>query len=184
VAARVFRHRTNWVAAPGIQLILAGLWILNDPLQLRGPLPPVEALTSAQAVIVPLAMGLVGVGAMAFGWYPRVEVTDEAVLIRNPLRDVHIRGRIDDVDLSARHVRLQAGGKWYRCWGAETSLSMRLWRQKRSSSALLAASLVGHRLQDSSDVTQRWRTPTVVESIVITFWLGLVIFSAVHGVNS
>lgn len=34
-AIQVFRHRTNRLAAPVVQVVLVGLWIQGDPLALR-----------------------------------------------------------------------------------------------------------------------------------------------------
>jgi hypothetical protein len=179
---RTFRHKTNWICAPIAQIILAGVWVLGDPLALRGPYPDGN-LTAPVAVFIPAAMGVVGVVTMAFAWYSRVDVTDDRVVIRNPLRDVTIRGGVDAVDRRSRHVRIKVGERWYRCWGAETSLGMQLWQEHTSSSAQLAAALARHRREADALPKISWRKPSKLEVVVLVFWSALVIFSAIHGVN-
>jgi hypothetical protein len=181
--ARTFRHKTNRIAALALQVLMAGLWILNDPLLLRGPLPRAEALPTPAAVAVPAIMGVVGVVVMAYAWYSRVDVTDDEVVIRNPLKDIRIHGGVDDVDLNSRHVRIRVAGKWYRCWGAETSLAMQLWQKRSSSSAKLAGAIVLHRRPADRPPEKVWRRPTRLEVVVLLFWTGLVVFSAIHGVG-
>ena len=172
---RTFRHKTNWVCAPIVQVLLAGVWVLGDPLSLRGPLPPGEALTTPQAVAIPAMMGIVGVAVMAYAWYPRVDVNDDTVVIRNPLRDVTIRGGAEDVDLRSRHVRIKVSERWYRCWGAETSLGMQLWRKRTSSSARLAGATALHRRPADAPPQITWRKPTRLEVGVLLFWSALVL---------
>ncbi len=181
VITHVFRHRNNWIAAQVIQFLLFGLWLLNDPLQLRGPLPAGEGLTRPQAVAVPAAMGAAGLLAMAVGWYPRVEVTGEQVVVRNPLRTIDFPSGVDAVDTRGRYVRVRGGGRWWRCWGLETSLLMQIRNSDRSSTRQFqsAVSARGHGSR-AVGVRVRWRRPTAAELLVLAFWAGLVAFSIAH----
>jgi hypothetical protein len=45
-------------------------------------------LTTPQAVAIPAIVGIVGVAVMAYAWYSRVDVNDDTVIIRNPLREM------------------------------------------------------------------------------------------------
>jgi hypothetical protein len=95
-----------------------------------------------------------------------------------------IRGGVEDVDLRSRHVRIKVGERWYRCWGAETSLGMQLWRKRTSSSARLAGAMALHRRPADAPPEITWRKPTRLEVGVLLFWSALVTFSALHGVTT
>lgn len=183
-AVQTFRHRTNRLAAPIVQVVLVGLWILGDPLALRGGLPADDALTTLQAVLITAAFGLAGVLAMAFGWYARVEVSLDTVVIRNPLHTIYLHGGIQQVDTDARHVRIKADDHWYRCWGAETSLGMQLWQSRTSSSAKLRQALSPLYRSTSTPPKTSWRKPTVPEIVIAAGWISLTVFSALRGVNT
>src|SRR5262249_22241709 len=117
------RNRVNMVAGIAVQVILLGIWFLNDPLEFQGPLPPGESATRAEAVIMALIMGLIGILSMAFFWYPTVPGGAGRIVCFHPASTLALqKAAISEVNTTARHVRLRVDGRWIRCWGLETSL--------------------------------------------------------------
>jgi hypothetical protein len=64
---RVFRNRTNHIAGIVLQFMLAGIWALNDPLELRGDWPGGDEFGPVGAAVMALTMGCLAVVASRFG---------------------------------------------------------------------------------------------------------------------
>ena len=176
------RNRVNMVAGIVVQVILLGIWFLNDPLEFQGPLPPGESATRGEAVIMALIMGLIGIFSMAFFWYPRVQVEADRIVVYNPASTVASqKAAISEVDTTARHVRLRVDGRWIRCWGLETSLWMQLTHNDRrwKSQVRPAIQPTASTVASAAAIDRRWKRPTPVEVAVAGVWLALLVLSVV-----
>ncbi len=178
---QVFRNRTNHIAGIVLQFMFAGLWVLNDPLQLRGDWPAGVAFGPVGAAVIALTLGCLAVIALAVWWYPRVEVRAQVLTILNPLRTVVIpRGRIQKVDDSGFLVRVQTDERTYRCAGLETSLAMMLSADPHSSTGRTLAAVQPTSDRDlTAPVQVQWRRPTALEVTVGAAWLTLAVASLI-----
>lgn len=180
----IVRNRVNMAAGLAIQVILLGIWILNDPLEYRGPLPPGDSASWAESVIMALVMGGLGVAAMGVFWYPHVRIENESVMLYNPFSTVTLhKSAIAEIDTRTRHVRIRAADRWFRCWGLETSLWMQLtdndkaWRSQFEP----LVRVTGPDGSSAGEPSRQWRRPTRPEVVVGIGWLALLIVSMIYG---
>jgi hypothetical protein len=84
-------------------------------------------------------LALVAALAYAMFWRPSVEVDDDAVTVRNVVRDVRVPWqRLESVD-TRYSLMLEAGGRRYAAWAAPAPGRLSGVRQSRRDAAALAA---------------------------------------------
>ncbi|GAB3930389.1 hypothetical protein GCM10029976_032120 [Kribbella albertanoniae] len=181
----VFRNKTNRFWGAGLIGIFAVGWLLSDPLMLRGvPLdvPPADRITSQDAAVFSWVLAVVSGLVLALLWYPCVEVSDEEVVIKNPLLTTSIpKETITAVDESKTYLRVIAAGKSYICIGLEKSLAMAVRDASDSSTALATAAIPETPTPTSEEPSRSLRRPTVVEIVVILVWFSLGAIALVKG---
>ncbi|WP_406054518.1 PH domain-containing protein [Kribbella sp. NBC_00889] len=177
--SRPYRNRTNRVSGLLLQFMLAGVWILTDPLELRGPLPPGESFGPLGAALVAVSLGACAEVALAVWWYPSVEVHDDHVTIRNLLKTHRVpRSEIVAVDTNRAYTQIVTTTRRYRCAALENSLSMTIRQRFDANTAALdrntSLSTGGSRLA----ATSSWRQPSRLELAVTAAWLLTAVVSA------
>jgi hypothetical protein len=180
----VFRNRTNYVSGLILQFMMIGVWILTDPLELRGPLPPDQSFGLLGAAGVPLSLGLFATLALAVWWYPSVEVSDSVLIIRNPLK-THVipRRDITAIDTSRTYTQVITEARSYRCASLENSLSMLIRQDPDATAGDLREPTSSCRqhpdLGSATIASSSWRRPSTLEFVVVSGWIVLAIVSAI-----
>jgi hypothetical protein len=104
---QIFRNRTNRISGILLQFMLPGVWILTDPLELRGKLPEGQGFGAFGVLLVAIPLGLLALASLAVWsgrWhrFVRFVCTD-----RDPLESLPMRqpGKLcRDVDLAKQDV--------------------------------------------------------------------------------
>ncbi|WP_432938850.1 PH domain-containing protein [Kribbella sp. CA-253562] len=134
------------------------------------------------ATLITAALGVSGALASALGWYPCVEIREESLVVRNPLRDTIVPWRvITRVDDDSTWVRLQTPSGWIRCFGVERTLADQIMtssRPTRISQEIESQAAAGKSSGAAGDeVLRRWRRPTGWELTTSTVWVLLTLFT-------
>jgi PH (Pleckstrin Homology) domain-containing protein len=120
---RVYRSRSNLVAGLATSFGLFGFFCWLDPFLIWSPWEGGDALpTKFESLTFCLPFFLLSVFTAAFFARPRVEVTAQTVIVRNPVRDtVAPLGSVHRIDYSGTFARLLLGDRTVWALGLERS---------------------------------------------------------------
>lgn len=184
-APTVFRNKTNRFWGAGLVVIFSVGWLLSDPLMLRGvptDVPPADRIGPQDAAVFSWVLAVASALVLALLWYPSVEVSEQEVVIRNPLLTTRIpKGSISAVDESKTYLRIVAGGRSYVCFGLEKSLAMEVRDADNSSTATAIAAIPRTSTPTNDAPSRSVRRPTIVELVITMTWFLLGAVALIKG---
>jgi hypothetical protein len=116
---------------------------------------------------------------LAAYWYPRLEVTEDSVIVRNPLRTITVaRETVAGVRTSGRRYPvLVTTTSEVELHCIEQSLAMRLRRHPHRIAEELHEVLPWRTTVVSTPVVKTWRRPTAFESTVGFLWFVMLLIA-------